>query len=1297
MFISSIPKSSLYLHMDVIKDHGVMCSFLSEVIQKMLKSNSNYHETLLRYPELDNLLLEVFIKLPREEAMNFECQEAFTKILSLSFEALQQSSQKHIASHLFTLLFDDIFFKALNSNAPNFIILRFLGGILSEYNMKNDFDYDIDVLNIMIQVSNFIKNYQRGKGNLSETRMSVCFDILKNFLEKNTDQIEFFGQEQGLVSEILTQGILKAPTINGEDRPKYQGKNNLFEPAFQLLLSLGKDKSNFKTIKNFLLPIHQKGIWRKSKYFSWLLSGNIKKRTHKYAGLKNLGCTCYMNSTLQQLFMIPTFRKHLPMLEDPKFNKQEVNENLLFQLKRLFYGMNHIDKEYFSPKQFCLAFKDIDGTPTSFIEQKDAFEFLSLFMDRIEEQLKGTRHANLIKSHFNGLLSNELICKGCPHYYEREEPFVALNLTVKNKRSIKDGLERLVESEILDGDNAYYCEQCKMKVKTVKRASIKKLPPYLFLTLSRFEYNFDLNVHIKVNDYCEFPFELDMNPYTQQHLNQTEKPSKNDSLGSEYYSNSKPTNENAKYTLKGVVIHMGTADSGHYYSIIRDKKTDENEAEVDTWIDFNDNKVSEFNIANLGNIAFGDREGCPTIQSAYVLVYEKKEEHNEDLEKLEQEIHDNKDTIEIESHGDQNISEQKKQEQECMEQVVQEVQQKNLKVFYISSIFSEQYPAFLWNLIQNYEQACVETESPLKRPQDQSMEEEDDPQAARSCLRELFSFVLTVYCSMIVRLNDSETQKKFFEWIYSRIQKDTQNCRLLLGYFVNHDFLTEMILQNPIPSNRRLIITLITKAFRKIHRTEKSDECFFENDEDGYPISSCANFLSSAINLLDTTKLYLQTLSEYFYMFIALMKIDSEILQYLLSKDFLGRLLSYFFMHGDENPEFQYPKLKFFDSHSPLESNPAVTTPPRKYKSEDFTTSNVTNLGYLFQLIWKLLKHTSAPVLSTNGQQYKQPNPHPGINYNLDSKEAHLLNLTQEQIAEMFDAIDVGNQRSLKAVCKIISFAAYNSGHNSNSSIKYLSEEMDSDTANERVKEIFGLIQELARLNDKFSFRRSKQFVKFLIQTMNKRGDCFTTLNLYSGILLKLITKNQAISKVVEEIEDIYEEIMKPLRNYVYKTNFVLAGNGVKPVSFQMIQKRKEALKEYIKDFEELQNGLSEKPPISDASSQSSLPSFQRQQNIQYYDLVKKKWLKGTVEAIYEDVIKVKTTATDENDSTEYGWFGNDDTSCLQPYPDSEIEEEDAPSQTFDFSNREFTQEENMTDEFSARPNSATSSPGLDE
>jgi ubiquitin C-terminal hydrolase len=64
------------------------------------------------------------------------------------------------------------------------------------------------------------------------------------------------------------------------------------------------------------------------------------------------------------------------------------------------------------------------------------------------------------------------------------------------------------------------------------------------------------------------------------------------------------------------VVHSGSADSGHYYSFIENKDGN--------WFEFNDEKVSEFDVKSLAEEAFGGRDGeYNRIKNAYLLFYER--------------------------------------------------------------------------------------------------------------------------------------------------------------------------------------------------------------------------------------------------------------------------------------------------------------------------------------------------------------------------------------------------------------------------------------------------------------------------------------------------------------------------------------------------------------------------------------------------------------------------------------------------------------------------------------------------
>ena len=272
-----------------------------------------------------------------------------------------------------------------------------------------------------------------------------------------------------------------------------------------------------------------------------------------------------------------------------------------------------------NPKKFCVAFRDENSNPICVSEQKDTFEFFSLFMERLEIYLKDTPYQNLFKMTFEGVLCNQLICKECPHSSERDEAFLGLNIEVKNKRHLSEGLSKFIESEVLEGDNAYFCEQCKRKVNTIKRVVIKKLPNHIMFVLKRFEFDFDTFNKVKINDFYEFPSTINMKPYTiYQNENGTVPAHEN-----EYF----------EYKLAGIIIHLGIADAGHYYSLIQDRYSETNYR----WIEFNDTNVKNFDTSHLAGECFGYDEKCDIssnnlnrFKNAYILIYDRKKIFVED-------------------------------------------------------------------------------------------------------------------------------------------------------------------------------------------------------------------------------------------------------------------------------------------------------------------------------------------------------------------------------------------------------------------------------------------------------------------------------------------------------------------------------------------------------------------------------------------------------------------------------------------------------------------------------------------
>lgn len=166
------------------------------------------------------------------------------------------------------------------------------------------------------------------------------------------------------------------------------------EKAFNLLSSLLLYESPSATnthleIANKFKQLLLGAFWRTNSIMDWNISPfNMEKSFTGYVGLKNLGCTCYMNSLIQQLFMIPYFREEILNIEDKTLFQNDLNDNILYQFQLILAGLKFSHKQYVDPRKLCFSLKDHEGNPINVLEQMDAHEFFNEFFDRLETILK---------------------------------------------------------------------------------------------------------------------------------------------------------------------------------------------------------------------------------------------------------------------------------------------------------------------------------------------------------------------------------------------------------------------------------------------------------------------------------------------------------------------------------------------------------------------------------------------------------------------------------------------------------------------------------------------------------------------------------------------------------------------------------------------------------------------------------------------------------------------------------------------------------------------------------------------
>ena len=287
----------------------------------------------------------------------------------------------------------------------------------------------------------------------------------------------------------------------------------------------------------------------------------------KHVGLLNKGNTCYANSILQVLSVIPSLWSQSAS-ETGHISPLTKAVSLIVSL--LNRAVTPVDPSSFL-RALARKFCSNQDSPFNINSQQDVSEILQVLLD----DFKGT--SPLAEDIFSTTIQSTVTCDICFCSSIKEEKLDILSLPTK--KHISTSFTDLLKSQSLSGDNMWFCPQCSSKQNATMDSIITRSGSVLILQLKRYA-TFQGNVFKDTR-------QVDCLPCPGHTL---EIPiDQNNSIS---FSN--------RYKLMATINHSGNLDAGHYWAFIK---------KGNLWLKCNDSSVLSVKSSVLNN------------SSVYLLFY----------------------------------------------------------------------------------------------------------------------------------------------------------------------------------------------------------------------------------------------------------------------------------------------------------------------------------------------------------------------------------------------------------------------------------------------------------------------------------------------------------------------------------------------------------------------------------------------------------------------------------------------------------------------------------------------------